>query len=643
MSPMSATSRTDTADTAGAAGAADDRGRRRHARRRPSGGRRWLPIVVVSVVYLVLATFAYAHTAFAGGSRLPICACGDQVQEVWFLRWPMYAIAHGLNPLFTTWMNYPGGANLALNTSAPLLGMVSIPLQLTVGPVATYNLLLVLALASSALSLCLVLRRWISSWGARFAGGLLYGFSAYMVGQGNGHLFLTAAFIPPLVLLVLDEIVVRRRYPPRRLGLMAGVLVIAQYLISPEVLAMTAIIAACGLVVLAIFNRGEVRAVLPGLAVAGAYCASLAAVVLAYPIWFSLAGPQHVIGPPHRLSDLARYPGDLLGPILPTSSQHFGTAALRLRGNGLSGGSPVENGLYLGIPLLAVLATLTWVFRRSRLLLFFGAMAVVSFVLALGPRLTIDGHDTGIRLPFTVLRHVPMIQSIEPVRFSLFVQLFAGATLALGLDLLVRRLHGGASERKGTPRRFLRVTVPALVVGAVALLPLVPQLPYAGAPTDVPAFYSGPGVQRIPAASVVLAYPYPVTPTVQAMLGQAVAGMRFKLVGGDAFVPGADGRSTFGPPVLPPSVVQAIFYNAYAPSPVGPPSRLGEYPPINPGTVGGLRTFLVRYDIGTVVIDPVGVNPGAALRYVTATLGPGQRVGGVVVWYGVPRLLRTRN
>jgi hypothetical protein len=393
-------------------------------------------------------------------------------------------------------------------------------------------------------------------------------------------------------------------------------------------------------VLLAVGNPGKVRGALPDLAVAGAVCGSVAVVVLAYPIWFSVAGPQHVVGSPHPLSDLARYPGDLLGSVLPTSYQHLAPAALRLRGDALSGGDTVENGLYLGIPLLAVITVLTWTFRRCRLLLFFVAMAAVSFVLALGPRLTVDGHDTGIRLPFTLFRHLPVAQDILPLRFSLFVQLFAAAVLALGLHLLIERRSTASRSRHGKGGHALGARLAALGVGAVALLPLVPQVPYAGVPTAVPAFYSGPGAQRVPADSVVLAYPYPTNPDVQAMLGQAVAGLRFKLVGGDGFIPGTGGRSSFGPALLPPSTVQAVFYNALDPPKVGPPSRLDTYPPINAATTGALRTFLVRYAISTVVVDPIGVNPAAVVRYVTATLGPGRRVGGVEVWYGVPGLLR---
>lgn len=138
---------------------------------------RWPVTAFQGAAYLLLAAFAYRQVLASPTSRMPICACGDQAQEVWFLRWPLYALEHGLNPFLTTFMNFPAGANLTINTAAPLLGWVSAPLQLAVGSVATYDLLLVLAMAGSAFSMSMALRRYVPSRLAGFVGGLVYGFS----------------------------------------------------------------------------------------------------------------------------------------------------------------------------------------------------------------------------------------------------------------------------------------------------------------------------------------------------------------------------------------------------------------------------------------------------------------------------------
>jgi hypothetical protein len=605
------------------------------------GSRRWVPAAVALVAYLALALFAYSHTSLFGSARLPQYAGGDQVQEVWFLAWPVYAITHGHNPFFTTWMNYPLGVNLTDNTAMPLLGILGLPITLTLGPVATYNLLLVAAFTSSALAMYLVLRRWVRWWPAAFVGGLLYGFSPFMIGEGNGHLFLTFAALPPVIVLVLDEIVVRQRRNPVGMGLLLGLLAAAEYYISPEVLAMTAVMAGTGVALLALTHPHSVREhaghVIRSLVAGGALCAA----AIAYPVWLVLFGPQHIAGPPHSLASLALYPGDLLGGIVPTASQHLGPASLKAMGDRFTGGDVTENGMYLGIPLICVVAGLTWAFRKVRILVFTSVMVVCAYILALGPRLTIDGHMTGVRMPFTILRHIPLLQDILPVRFALFVQLFAAMALAIGLDQLWWKTQTRRARAHGTVfQHRWPWAVAKAVVAVAAVLPLVPQLPYAGAPTTVAPFTVGSGAGQIAARSVVLYYPYPDVVATQAMLLQAIDGMGFKIVGGYGFVPSPAGQSTVGPTVLQPSAPGAIFYESYSgPAPGNP------YPTVNPVTVSALKTFLRRYRIETVLLDPVGLNPGLVVRYVSAVLGPPQHRGRYRAWFDVSQRLaahRTR-
>lgn len=604
------------------------------AHRIPFSIRTWQAVVAVSAVYLAISVFLYHQELLGGTTRMPVLAVGDQAQEVWFLQWPIYAIGHGHNPFFTAWMNYPKGVNLTINTSFVLLGLISWPIQLLWGPIVAYNLLLTLALAGSAVSMCLCLRRWVRTWPAAFVGGLVYGFSPFMIGQGQGHLFLTAGIVPPILLVIFDEILVKQRGSARRYGLALGLLAGIQYYISAEVLAITAIVGGCAVVLLAVAFRHEVRPRI-GYAVRALCCGAAAALVLiAYPIWMTLFGPQHVVGPPHRISGLATYPGHLLGPILPSHTQHFGPATWKLRGSQLDGSDIAANEMYLGIPLIVILAAFTWIFRRVRTLLFFVAMLVMSTIFALGFRLKIDGHSTGVPLPAILFRRIPFVQGILPARFSLFMQLFAAAALALGLDLLASRLRGSRREPN-----FTAVLVPGCVA-IVALLPLVPSGPYPGVPSAVPSFYTSHSVKRIPVGGVVLSYPYPANLRDQTLLGQAEASMRFKIVGSVGYTPAANGTSIMGTPTMSPSIVQSVFNTCYSHAPDDVPTN---YPQLDAATVGGLRTFLIRYDISAVVVDPVGKDPSCVVRYVSSVLGPGQSTGGVIAWFDVPGLLSTSS
>ncbi len=527
---------------------------------RASRLRRWWPALVSLAIYALLASTLYGNHSWLSSSQIPICACRDEAQEVWFLQWTSFALGHGHSLFFSSWLNYPSGVNLAINTSMPLLGVLGAPITWLHGPVATYNFLLRLGFVTSALSMCLVLRRWTTWWPAAFIGGLAYGFSTYMVGQGIGHAFLTFIPIPPLIFLMVDEIIGRRRWPARRAGMVLGLLCAAQYLISQEILAITVLGVLTTVALVAIAGRRQIGIVIRHVLVATGWAAGVAGLLIAYPAWMAIAGPQHIRGPPHTLTGLSGFVGDALGIIVPTHLQRFAPQSLASIGARFTGGSPVENGEYLGLPLLVLIAGFTIAYRRYRVLVLVTTLMVIAWILSLGRLLTVDGHVTAVRLPFDVLIRIPFVQDILPVRFSVLIALFGSAALAIGLDLLRRTLAvrpAGVpahrrSERRLAGRAGWVASATVLVLAAAVLAPLLPRDPFPSFPTGVPSLFTTPGLTRIPQNSVVLTYPYPVDPVLQGMLDQASAKMWFKIVGTDLFIPGPDGSSLEGSEVLSP-------------------------------------------------------------------------------------------
>ena len=597
--------------------------------------RRWPGALAALVLYAVGAWALYGFASWAPAGRIDICNCSDQVQEVWFLAWPAYALAHGQSILASTWMVWPHGFNMMDNTSMPALGVVAAPVTWLAGPVATYNLLLHLGPTLSAFAMYVVVRRWAPWWPAAFLGGAAFGFSTFMIGQSQGHVFLTFSPLVPILLLLVDEAVVRRRRSPVLLGSAIGAVAALELLVSSEVLAMAVVVAVVGLAVLAVARRRQVRAALPSLARVAAAALVVGGILAAVPIWYLVHGPQHVVGPPHPLRDLTGIPGDALGAVVPTSFFRLAPASWVHLGDRLTSGDLVENGEYLGIPLVAALVALTVAFRRRRALLYFTFMAAVSWVLSLGAHLVVGGRATGIPLPGLVLVHLPLVQDIAPVRFTLLEWLCAAAALAIGLDELHRALSGrlhAAARRHVAP--FAAAAVP-LALGVAVAVPLVPDSRmFATVPAPVPSLFTTRAVRAIPAGSVVLDYPYPADGTVQGMLDQAVAGFRYKIVGGYAFVPGAGGRSAWVPvgSMFPP--LWQVFVDSFHGG-----AQLGAVPPLTAATVRSLRAALTTAHIGTVVVQPVGADPERVVRYLTAALGPPTHVGGVTEWFDVPARL----
>jgi len=634
--------------------AAPSPGRAGSASSRP---RSLIAIAAAGGVYFVLACLIYWPATPLDANHLPGCACGDPEQQTWFLAWTSYALTHGHNPLVTSYLHAPWGANLAIDTSMPLLGLLGMPVTLLAGPVAAFNLLLRLGLAASGASMFGVLRRYVSWWPAAFGGGLLFAFGPYVANQAIRHLFLSFVPLVPLFIPILDDWLISRTRTPVRSGVLLGLAAAAQYLISAEILLTSAIIAAVGLAYLALRYRAAVAERISTFVRGVAVAVPVFLLIAGYGIWMLLAGPYRPVGAVHVLSGLTRYHADLLSPLYPTGHQLFAPAALASAGNRLPAGATLEDGFYLGFPLLVLLVYLVIRCRRVPLVATATVIGVAAFILGLGDRLTVDGKTLGIPLPLTVFRHLPVVQNLEAARFSLYVQLAAAIIFAVGLDQVrargwlpawARAAPGGSAPRAAAPdiaapgaagpeaarrpRPWVRPVVVA-VVGLAVLVPLVPHLPMKIRPVETPGFFTSKDVLAVPPGAVALTLPFDIAPQNDPMMWQEASGMRFRLLGGDAFVRKPNGQSTWhwqpsGPKVLA-GVLEAGQY-AYSPRPL-----TGER------AVSAFRHLLSRYRISLVLVDRAARHGGdfAGLAGRALRTAPLQR-GNMDVWLNVPRDLR---
>ncbi len=507
------------------------------------------PAVLVALAigaYVVLAVLAYWPVMPLDASKLPHivgAGAGDPAQMSWFLAWTPFALGHGLNPLFTNYIDFPLGVNLASNTSVPLLGLLASPVTLALGPVASFNLLMRVALAGSATSMFLVARRWVRWWPAAFAAGLLYGFGSYMTFESSVHLDLAFMVIPPLLLWCLDELFVTQERSPVKIGVALGLLSAAQLLIDPEVLVYCALIAAIGLILLGLTQRHEVpariRAAAPGLVAA---CACFAAIG-GYPIGYFLAGPRRIAHGIQPAGVIAAFHADLLRPVLRASPQVSDSSG------------------YLGIPLFIGLLALAVLWRRLGIVRFALGCACAAFLVSLGPRLTVDGHTLGIWLPEALFEHVPVLVDLEPVRITGIEMLFLAIVLAVGLDrtrtwISENSQSSRPGSRHGAEPRVRNVasrvrsdpglrTVVLLVLVVVAFVPLLDQFPVVQEQRAIAPQLTASLARSVPNGGVVLAFPYPRAHNDEPMLWQAVDEMSFRLVGGYALVPGAMGHGGY--------------------------------------------------------------------------------------------------
>jgi len=564
------------------------------------------------------------------------CACGDEMQEVWFLKWTPWALLHGHNPMFTNWMDYPSGANLATNTVMPLLAVVVAPVTWLFGAVSSYNFLMWAAFPVSALACCFVVRRLTHSNLAAFLAGALYGFSPYMVGQGVAHVFLIFVPLPPLIFYALFRIVAVQEGSPRRWGLILALVVIGQFFISQEVAADTVIVSIFALAFVVIVNRHQIdRQRVDYVLRAGAYALGAALIVLGYPVYFQLFGPQAIHGATHGTvhSPLKL---DVLGTIVPNSLQAIHPSFLTRLGNKFMGGDLGENGSYLGAPLVVALGLIVWTMRRNRWVLYVTGVLIGVDVLTMGRWLMVANHTIHLPLPWAAIGKISFLQSDLPNRFALFASFFVAVLVALGVARWIswarEPLARSARHRhRRDPRLAVNVTLGVLLVAAIAVY--APRLPITTRLVpSVPSFFTTSDDLQIPAGSVVLPFPFSASPNATSMYWQIRTDFRWKMISGEAIIPTPRNHVTGQPAATRPlQITQYLSYWS------GAHTRL---PALNEALIVRMREFLLFNRVSTVLVDPAAPNAVHAVALFTAAMGAPKNEGGLDLWFHAQAMAR---
>jgi hypothetical protein len=578
--------------------AEDGRSREQPRRRRlPS---RWLPPVqpLFLLVFLGLAVWRYLPVWASPATNTLEGGDGDPAIFIWFLRWVPFALQHGHDLLVAHGLNYPDGVNLMWNTSLPLPGLALGPVTTAWGPVLSFNLLLVLGYGLSAWCAYLAIRRFAPGHLAAAAGGLVFGFSPAILSQ-SAHPHMTLAFLVPLMLLALHELLVRQRRPPWLTGAALGLMAGAQLLIGEELLAMAALLGFATLLLVVAGNlrrlRGRAAHALKGFLAAAVVFAAIAV----WPLSVQLAGPQRIDG---DIQERNRS-NDLQGFVVPSSSQAISPAAAVEQARR----SAAANTGYLGLPLLLVLGAIGIRWRSNQVVRVALALLVVSALLSLGPTLLVAGRDTGVWLPWAFFERLPLLSSLIPSRLAQMTALFAGLLVALFLHAVWR---GGGWRR-----------LAAAAVGLVALAPLWPSRTTPAWEVATPAFFTGPAVRELPRDGVTLVLPFPNRAASLPMVWQAEADLWFRMPGGYFIGPQRDSD-------LPrfdanPTPASSAFHRIYQGRPA---------PRLTSARRQLLAADFVRWRVGSVVVGPMP-NQAAMVGFLTELLGrPPRTVDGVHLW-----------
>jgi hypothetical protein len=516
----------------------------------------FLSYLALSLLIFGRGVLAHPATAYLG--RGP-----DPQLYIWFQAWWTYAISHHLNPFVTTAVWAPSGVNLAWTTDFPLATVLLYPITRLYGPIVSCNVLHLIAppLAGwSAFVLCrYVVRRFWPAW----IGGCLFAFSPYMLtGMLDGVLLMLIFPLPIAIWALLRHLA--GELETRGLVTILVVLLVTQFLMSPEIYASAALL---GTIAIALAFRmapaeEQHRLLSVGARIILAYAVS--AVLLAPYLYymFAFGVPHGVFFSPWRSSI------DLANLFVPTLANQLGNVAVFGAITSQFRNSLHECGGYIGLPLIAIIVLFArerWHDRTCRFMVY---MLAGAYILAMGPLLEIVGYRL-LPLPGAALATMPLFDKSIPARFMLYAY--------LALILMVAMWLAPDPKNTGAGQKNLRWAL------GLAIVPfMLPNLftSFWTTPAEIPEFFSS-GLYRLylTPGETVMVLPYGLFG--EGMLWQAATDMYFRTAGGWGFEPPVPEEHSDWP-------IMAGLYNI-----AGVPDAADQ-----------LKAYLANHDVGAVILGP---------------------------------------
>lgn len=459
------------------------------------------------ILYLIASVLFFGRALIGHWSdyHIGVDVPADSTIFIWSLAWWRHALINHLNPLLTTAIWAPGGINLAWVTTAPLAAALAIPLTAAFGPVATCNALFIISPALSAWAAFALCRRLSNSYSPALVGGYIFGFSAYMLGQLQGHLHQVLAFPVPIAALLVVRYY-QRDFSTGRFVISLALTLAAEFLIALEVFATMTIFGAIALVLGLAAGSSEMRRRIAGILppIALGYTAAMA--IVSPFIYFLLAPGNPRWG--------SMYSADPIGFLIPTDYFELGRLPLFAAITKRFPIDAFECDTYLG-PVLIVIAVLYarrhWREPFARILI---DTLIIVAVFALGPMLHVMGRNLA-GLPGALVTGLPLMSKATPARFAMYAFLILGIISAIWLS----ELSCGFFAKTAIVVSIVCSTLPNL------------SADYWARPTDMPAFFAG-GIYRkyISPGETIVTLPYWMRGN--GMLWQAQADMYFRMAGG---------------------------------------------------------------------------------------------------------------
>ncbi|MBC7251079.1 MAG: hypothetical protein H5T62_12440 [Anaerolineae bacterium] len=393
--------------------------------------------------------------------RLSTHLAGGPDPDLWVFQWNNWwlrqALQRGINPYHTDLLFHPQGVSLTAHSFSWGMSALWLLLESLVGPVAAYNLTLLLTFVLSGYTMYLLAREFSDHAGAAFVAGLVLAFCPYRLSQSTAHISLAAMQWLPLFMLYLVRTVRRCSV---RTAVLSGVFLALAGLECWHFLTFAGLWSGLYVVYSLVFERGKWRWRAGALlALAAVVCAALIAPLL-IPIvreHLSAGGAGYALP-----AQLSKEPADLLAYFTPSRLHPlWGQRVVGIYQRFTANDRWIAFVGY-GVLALSVYAALRRV-RGSGLWL---TGAVGFALLALGRDLTIGGvAHADLFMPYRLVDDIILFRMLRhPDRFNLMVMLCLAMVVGLAWADLVRRLPGRTQN-------VALVALTGLILGEYLALP----------------------------------------------------------------------------------------------------------------------------------------------------------------------------
>ncbi len=444
------------------------------------------------LAYFILAFVLTYPLVFRFGTHV----AGDGSDDpalAWNLWWVRYAIFDlGRSPIYTDYLFFPIGLNLAFYTLTYLNAFISIPVQFAFGLIPAANVNLILSFALSGFGAYLLVKYLLrdefreQAPFAAFAAGLLYAFSSNKflyasLGQFN---IANSQWIPFYILFLLKVLPTRSgqaEKPGLRHGFLLGLFLLFQALSEFIYASFLILFTIAYLIYWLIANRFQIKrwqSTIGNLLVAALTFLLPMSPILAAMISDTLAEGDFIQS---GLGFSNVFSADLLGFLVPSHLHPiFGGLEAQLHFSYI-------NFVYLGYVAMALGAIALLRVPRARI---WGIWFALVFLITLGPTLRVNGAEFSMPfLPFNALLEIPFIKGNRyPSRWSVLLTLCLAVLVGYGLAWVLRKVAGyrprGPARSAGLERLKVSNFQPAnlqtlqrvLLPSAVCLLLLLEHL-----------------------------------------------------------------------------------------------------------------------------------------------------------------------